>query len=50
MYKGYKIFKDSFKQVRYYSITEKKENPHIDYEFAGSVKEAKKRIDELTRR
>jgi hypothetical protein len=50
MYKGYKIFKDSFKQIRYYSIVEKEQTPWIDYEFAGSVKEAKKRIDELTRR
>ena len=49
-YKGYKIFKDGFKQIRFYSIAEKEQTPWIDYEFTSSVKEAKKRIDELTRR
>lgn len=49
-YKGHKIFKDSFKQVRYYNISQKEGNPGLDYEFASSVKDAKKRIDKLTGR
>ena len=46
-YKGYKIFKDAYKQIRYYSIKAKEEDPGMDYEFANSLKDAKKRIDKL---
>lgn len=46
-YKGYKIFKDAFKQIRFYSLVEKENDPGLDYEFADSVKDAKKKINSL---
>jgi hypothetical protein len=46
-YRGCKIFRDAFKQVRFYDMAQKEQEPGMDYEFADSFKDAKKRIDRI---
>lgn len=46
-YRGYKIFRDAFKQIRFYDIVRKEQDPGMDYEFADSFKDAKQQIDRI---
>lgn len=50
IYKGHKIFKDAFNQIRFYSIRAKELDNSIDYNFADSISEAKARIDLETKK
>ena len=46
-YRGCKIFRDAFRQVRFYNLAEKEQDASIDFEFADSFKDAKNRIDRI---